>query len=561
MCQHNISAHQIRLDYEARQRAAQASAEQSPTDPAQAAATTHTQAVATRSQRRQPSSRELGQEENGSQSRKAASKGKPKAKDGKKIKKRRLGGDSENEDDDEFIQSRRLPVKQVKRMPGQIDNCVECGIRFTVTPYSRAAPEGDYEGGGLLCAKCARNILGPKKPTDKNTVNRERRRQIQSKLLDGHNQRGAKSLLQLSIEKVAKHIHEIDDFGDQPPQVLDKLSRILSKHRAIDSTTIQLFLKPDLDVVAIYDCSKLEVDDYKEIFAVAPAIKSLTLLNASQFQNDVMDYFVQRIKSLRKLHLHAANLIDDDRWQSFFVKHGESLETLRLEFLDKSFTLDTVRVMVNQCPKLKSLRLEHLGHLKDDAVRELTKLTELEHFTVRLGPGVESETLITLIEAFGRNLRTLAIKDCACLDSSVLTAIRTNCHRVVHLRLSGTESLPFSAFSVLFNDWKNPALTKVDLSSVRTTDSGENSDGDAYPAGTLTTLMAHSGKRLEKLNLHSSRPVSHEDLCSTFAEGNIYPRLRNIDFSFVQAVDDFVVRKLVSCCPKLEFLTALNSKA
>jgi DNA repair protein RAD7 len=268
-----------------------------------------------------------------------------------------------------------------------------------------------------------------------------------------------------------------------------------------------------------------------------------------------MDYFIQRIKSLRKLRLHSANLIDDDRWQSFFVKHGESLETLRLEFLDEFFTLDTVKVMVNQCPRLKSLRLEHLSHLNDDAVRELAKLTELEHFTVRLGLDVDSQTLITLLEAFGRNLRTLAIKDCACLDRSVLTAIRTNCHRVVHLRLSGTELLPFGAFSVLFNDWKNPALTKVDLSSVRTLDLGEKSDEDSDPVGPLKALMAHSGKRLEKLDLHSSRPISHEDLCSAFAEGNTYPILGNIDLSFVQAVDDFVVRNLVRYCPKLEFLT------
>jgi DNA repair protein RAD7 len=289
-----------------------------------------------------------------------------------------------------------------------------------------------------------------------------------------------------------------------------------------------------------------------------PAIESLTLLNASQFQNDVMDYFIQRVQSLRKLHLHSANLIDDNHWQSFFTKYGDSLESIRLEFLDEFFTLDTVKVMVKCCPRLKSLRLEHLGHLKDDAVRELAKLTELEHLTVRLGPGVDSETLVTLIETFGRNLRTLAIKECDCLDHSVLTAIRMNCQRITCLKLSGIETLPFSAFLILFDNWENLALTKVDLSSVHTLDSSEKSDGDAKVAethGALKALMAHSGKRLEKLDLHSSRPISHEDLCSTFAEGSTYPCLREIDLSFVQAVDDFVVGSLVRCCPNLEFLT------
>ncbi|KAH0542244.1 hypothetical protein FGG08_003366 [Glutinoglossum americanum] len=536
LAQHNISARQIRLDYEARQRAAQ---EQLPTDPV--AATSPGQ--------------EVGQDQ--LQNSRAGSR-RSLGKRSKKFKRRRFGLSPEDTGDDDLAQGHRSPIKQARPMPGQIDNCVECGVRFTVTPYSRAAPEGSHEGGGLLCAKCARNILGRKKSTDQHTVNREKRRQIQSNLLDGQSSRGAKSLLQLCIEKVAKHIDQIDDFGDQPPQVLDKLSRILSKSRAIDSTTIQLFLKPDLDAVSIYDCGKLEVDDYKRIFAIAPAIGSLTLLNASQFQNDVMDYFTQRIKSLRKLHLHSANLIDDNRWQSFFVRHGYSLESLRLEFLDEFFTLDTIKVMVKHCSRLKSLRLEHLNHFKDDAVQELAKFTKLEHLTVRLGADVDPQTLIMLIEAFGWNLRTLAIKDCASLDRSILTAIRTNCPRITRLNLSGAESLPFSAFSILFNGWKNPGLTKLDLSSVRTLDLGEQSDGDAEFTGThdaLTALMAHSGKRLEKLDLHSSRPISHEDLCSAFTEGNTYSYLKNIDLSFVQAVDDFVVGSIVRCCPKLEFLT------
>jgi DNA repair protein RAD7 len=125
---------------------------------------------------------------------KTASGGKPRAKGGKRFKRRRLGVGPEDTGDDDLTQSYHSPIK---RMPGQIDNCVECGVRFTVTPYSKAAPEGLYEAGGLFCAKCANAVLGPKKPTNRN---RERRRQAQSNLLDGRSQRGAKSLLQLCIE-------------------------------------------------------------------------------------------------------------------------------------------------------------------------------------------------------------------------------------------------------------------------------------------------------------------------------------------------------------------------
>ena len=286
---------------------------------------------------------------------------------------------------------------------------------------------------------------------------------------------------------------------------------------------------------------------------------SLTLLNASQFQNSVMDYFTQRIKTLEKLHLRSANLIDDVRWQSFFIAHGGLLESLRLEFLDVFFTLDTIKVMVSQCKRLKSLRLEHLNHLTDDdAICELSKLKKLEHFTVRLGHDVTSQSLVALIEAIGKNLRTLAIKDCACLDRSVLIAIRTNCHRITHLKLTGADKFSFSEFSTLFTNWQNPPLTKIDLSTVGTFNTGAKSDEDMGVAGThdtLESLMIHSGNRLEKLDLHSCRPINHAALCSAFTEVVTYPRLEKVDLSFIQDVDDFIVGSIARCCPKLEFLT------
>jgi DNA repair protein RAD7 len=294
-----------------------------------------------------------------------------------------------------------------------------------------------------------------------------------------------------------------------------------------------------------------------------------------------MDYFTQRIKGLKKLHLHSANLIDDAHWQLFFVTYGGSLESLRLEFLDESFTLDTIKVMASRCTRLKSLRLERLNHLADDddAVCELSKLKELEHLTIRLGQGVTSGALIALIEAIGGNLHTLAIKDCACLDRSVLTAIRINCHLITHLKLTGTDNLPFTEFSILFSNWQNPPLTRIDLSAVGTFNteakSGHNTGtaAGAFNTGTAIGIfnteakschntgtkpdeeMAHSGSRLEKLDLHSCRPISHAALCSTFTEVATYPRLERADLSFIQDVDDFVVGSIARCCPKLEFLT------
>ena len=60
-------------------------------------------------------------------------------------------------------------------------------------------------------------------------------------------------------QKVADNIHDVDEFGDLPNSLLDSLSKILSRRRAMTSRTINLFLRPDLDTVALYDCGSMSI--------------------------------------------------------------------------------------------------------------------------------------------------------------------------------------------------------------------------------------------------------------------------------------------------------------
>lgn len=84
-----------------------------------------------------------------------------------------------------------------KPLPGQLENCELCDKRFTVTAYSKTGPDG-----GLLCAKCSKSVEAdqrkekPKKPAAK----KNKRRQLQSNLLDGIVQLGSKSLQELCVK-------------------------------------------------------------------------------------------------------------------------------------------------------------------------------------------------------------------------------------------------------------------------------------------------------------------------------------------------------------------------
>ena len=85
-----------------------------------------------------------------------------------------------------------------KPLPGQLENCEICEKRFTVTAYSKTGPDG-----GLLCTQCGKLQEAQKKKDQKpkkQTVGREKRRQVQSNLLDGIVQDGTKSLQELCIK-------------------------------------------------------------------------------------------------------------------------------------------------------------------------------------------------------------------------------------------------------------------------------------------------------------------------------------------------------------------------
>ena len=119
-----------------------------------------------------------------------------KVKEGKAKKKQKKGKGHDSDGGDSDVAWDMYTKK--KPLPGQLENCEECDKRFTVTPYSKTGPEG-----GLLCVKCSKEQTAqekknqkPKKPA----VSRDKRRQIQSNLLDGIVQIGAKSLQDICIK-------------------------------------------------------------------------------------------------------------------------------------------------------------------------------------------------------------------------------------------------------------------------------------------------------------------------------------------------------------------------
>lgn len=178
----NISAVQIRDDYERRRQAAEQQAQQ---EAAANGDAEEDEKAEEREETVEQKKKRKRQEE----------KAIAKIKQSKDFKRRKASKPGETDDDDEDIAWDMY--KKAKPLPGQLENCDICDKRFTVTAYSKSGPEG-----GLLCAKCSKSIEADQKKEKpkKAAPNRNKRRQVQSNLLDGIVQLGPKTLQELCVE-------------------------------------------------------------------------------------------------------------------------------------------------------------------------------------------------------------------------------------------------------------------------------------------------------------------------------------------------------------------------
>jgi DNA repair protein RAD7 len=538
LASHNISAQQITQDYQRRVREAAQAANTTPEDDKE---------------------NESEVDENGED---AADRKKRKRKEGTaimKIKqskefKRRKAESGKDEDEDALARSM---MQKSKPLPGQREACELCEKVFTVTPYTKTGPDG-----GLLCTPCGKEFAKdekkgkakePKKATPKG-----RRRQTESDRMMGDVKPGAKSLLETCVRRVADVVNDIDDFGDMPQSVLDRLSQILSKRRVVTPRTLELFLRPDIDRIAIYDSAKLNEEDFIKIFKEMPDLESVNLRFAGQFKDMSVRYMIMACKKIKHLQLGSSNLISNEVWVELFQSLGPQLESLKISELNDSLDDATLEVMAEHCTNLRRLKLRSCSHITGPGLLFLVNLKRLEHLSIAVGQDAEADVPKVLVDNLGPNLRTLSLEGYSEADDEVVKLIHTRCRNLEKLRFTGSNVCSDAAFSDLFTHWSNPPLAFIDMADNRDIDSAKPEGPQDMPIGlgseAFRAIMKHSGATLSKMNMHSCRHISAAALMDVFDGVKQYPNLKEIDFSFVASVDDVVLTGMFKSCPALSKL-------
>ncbi|ROT43217.1 RNI-like protein [Sodiomyces alkalinus F11] len=470
-----------------------------------------------------------------------------------KAAKRRKKNDGDDGDDFDldFLDSGKAAL------PGQRDNCEDCGQRFTVTPYSRTGPNG-----GLLCMSCSRDLnkkdsQGKKRKKRISTGPVGKRRQVQSTIMDGSFQLGAPSLVSLCVNTLAKNAHLADSLEHMPERSIDAIAQHFSRHRLVNPNTLPLFLQPGATTIRVYDCAYLGSHDLTKILQICPKLKHLTLRNAIQFKDEVMDFLLSRHIELETFSLHGANLLSEDRWERFLATKGEHLVKLSVWFTDRHFGDNIVSRLHSWCPKLERLKIDGNQELTSEGVKAIGKIQSLRQLYLRITQNITPKALVSLIGAIGAKLEVLVLADVPECNDEVLTAIKKHCTALRKLRIMESEHITDEGFTDLFTNWGNSPLKNISFAACRHLDAvvpRENPDKVGLCSDGFRALMDHSGQKLKQLDIASCRHVGKAALEEVFSETKKYPDLLSIDVSFCEDVDDFIVGRIFRSCPALKEL-------
>lgn len=375
---------------------------------------------------------------------------------------------------------------------------------------------------------------------------------MQSRILDGDV--GTKSLATLCVQTLAKNVDLADSLGDLPDHLIDKIARLFSKRRLLKPETLPLFAQPNTETLHIYDGAKLGEQDLMSIFQVAPNLRRLKVRCGIQFKDEVMDYLISRDIFLESFSLHGANLLDEEKWHEYLRAKGKSLKALQIYYTDRHVGDDTVVVLRDHCPVLNRLKIQNNQKMTDEGVKAIGDLARLEHLGLQLQNKTTSAAYTQMISKIGNNLQTLSLKIVPDTNDDVLQAIHEHCRSLVKLRITDSERMTDSGFVKLFTDWENPPLSFIDFQKCRhldATNPRQNPDNIGFGSEGFKAMMAHSGRRLQHLNIHACRHISRDAFEEVFGEGAGYPELRKLEISFCEDVSDYILGRIFRACPRI----------
>ncbi|CAO3589259.1 unnamed protein product [Absidia cylindrospora] len=513
-----------------------------------------------------------------------------------KTKKKRPSADSsDNQDngssDDEFIDPQPSSSRpRASSTRTRVLFCSRCRGRF-VRNNSDTTEE-------TMCADClsGKEPASARKPTKK-------RLPAQSGNKVAWFMHGVKptaanvtSLQDICINVIADHIDDVEALGDISFINMDKIAKIICRNRQLTNHTARLFMQPHIRELCLYDCTNVDDTGLKNIAHFCPNLRTLRLYYCGRMTDDVINLYGSHLQNLTSLTVSGCHLVTEKAWINFFNTVGERLHTFSLRHSNR-FHKSSFSALVENCNKLQHLRLSRIVTLSNDWLdilsdSEINALETLELSWPSAEPDrkyvLTPEHLNKVLAQTGGSLNELILRGCTDMtDELLVDGILPHCNQLQKLTLEDCPDITSNAFQTLFSDeWKlQPAL--VDRQAVTGLQTISVARCLNFDDAALASLLQHSGNALTRLDIHSVEKLTvsaleaiagqvdetdgtkdgtgndhykRQKMDSTNAKNAKPPppppsackSLVYLDASFVRAMDDYVLTKLIQSCSKLK---------
>lgn len=342
-----------------------------------------------------------------------------------------------------------------------------------------------------------------------------------------------------------------DTLGGISNANLDSLAKALSKNRALNDSTLQLFLKTDLKSLTFHDCSKISYEGYKILVIFSPHLESLTLNMCGQLNNEALLYIAEKLPNLKSLTVDGPFLINEQTWNEFFKIMSGRLKEFNIS--------NTHRITDNNLTTLLSTSqnvLECLGLSRLDSISNYSIIPQYlqcpTFHTLRIEypyneEDVTDEVIIIILGQVGHSLKTLSLDGCLELtDSFVINGIggflsgNNNVNTLLEsLSLGELDQLTSDSLTYVFSQISFPCLKTFSIRRCLQLE-------DAV----VQELLLNSAKNsLVNINLNSAKKLT--DQAFTLIE---CPNLEYMDLGFVRCVDNKIIELLGKQNPKLKLL-------
>lgn len=429
--------------------------------------------------------------------------------------------------------------------------------------------EEEYEASDFQVSK---RVTSEKRVDDetrkaKILQSRRKKRKKAAFILDRRTEK-VPTLQNLCISRISENIYKWQKENDQEESVsfsqirdvlggistgnLKNLAKALSKNRALNDHTLQLFLKTDLTELTFHDCSKLSSEGYRYLAIFSPHLTKLSLQMCGQLNNDSLMYIAEKLSNLTSISLDGPFLINENTWDMFFQKMKGRLKEFHISNTHR-FTNQSLMSLFSNCgPDLVSLGLARLDSISQyELLPQHLCNSEFHTLDIR-NPlneeDVKDETIIKLLANIGSSLRKFALVGCTELTDSMVVDgmavyLESN-NKLEALELEELTSLTTDGLVYLYSKLTMPSLKVCSLKRCTQIEDGA-----------LIELFANAAKdSLEYLNINSLNKLSKEVFATMLC-----PNLRHLDVSFVRAVDDGIVEQVATANPNLRLLEVFGN--